>query len=54
MNWLTRKLPENMRAAPPTADPNKTIWRYTNLKAFENLMTDQCLMFHQFKETPAK
>jgi hypothetical protein len=50
MNWLTRKLPEKMKTVPPPADPNTTIWRYTNIKAFETLMTDKCLMFHQFKE----
>jgi hypothetical protein len=50
MSWITRKLPDEMKTVPPPADPNTTIWRYTNLKAFEILMTDQCLMFHQFKE----
>lgn|SRR6202035_5123679 len=50
MSWLTRKLPDRMKTVPPPAHPNTTIWRYMNLKAFEPLMTDQCLMFHQFKE----
>jgi hypothetical protein len=50
MSWLTRKLPDQMKTVPPPADPKATIWRYMKLKAFETLMTDQCLMFHQFKE----
>src|SRR5439155_18318116 len=50
MSWITRKLPDEMKTVPPPADPNTTIWRYTNFKRFETLVTDQCLMFHQFKE----